>query len=65
MMSLIHFEEMYEICCGRMEEPEVAVKVEPAFEWLERMNDELPDVNRWWDEDNEVLNEKERELLYV
>jgi hypothetical protein len=65
MMSLIHFDDMYEICCGMMEEPEVVFKARPAFEWLELMNEELPDANRWWDADNEPLNEEERELFYV
>lgn len=71
-MSLVHFDEMYEICCGMMEEPEVVVKVGPALGWLELMYEELPDAKRWWDEDNELVdegnelvNEEERELLYV
>ncbi|WP_256243734.1 hypothetical protein [Bacillus sp. V3B] len=66
MMSFVQFDEMYEICCGRMEEPEVVFRVRPTIERLEeRMKDEIPDTNRWLYAAKDILNEEERELFYV
>lgn len=66
MMSLIQFDEMYDICCGRMEEDEKVIDVKPTIEHVEIMNDCIPDSNRWWEAAiREILYEKENELLHV
>jgi hypothetical protein len=65
-MSLVQFEEMYDICCGMMEEEERLINVKPTMERLEIMNDCIPDSDRWWEAAvREILEEKESELLYV
>jgi hypothetical protein len=67
-MSLVQFEEMYDICCGMMEEEERLINVRPTMERLKIMNDCIPDSDRWWEAAvREILEEKEKEseLLYV
>lgn len=64
-MSLVQFTEMYEICCGMTEEPELVFKRTPAFERLEIRNDEILESNRWFYAAKDILNEEERELFYV
>ncbi|MEY2194731.1 hypothetical protein AB7942_18605 [Neobacillus sp. BF23-41] len=64
-MSLAHFDDIYEICCG-MEEEEPLRKVKLAKERLKLMKYRIPDDFRWWEEAiRESLNEKEREVFYV
>jgi hypothetical protein len=65
MMSFAHFSEIYEICCGMMDE-EVLVEEKVVIEVLEVMKANIPDTNRWWEEAvTEIHKEKERELLHV
>jgi hypothetical protein len=65
MMSFAHFSEIYEICCGMMDE-EVLVEEKVVIEVLEVMKANIPDTNRWWEEAViEIHKEKERELLHV
>lgn len=65
-MSLVQFDEMYDICCEMMEEEERVVSVTPTIERLELMKDCIPDSNRWWEAAiREIQKEKESELLYV
>jgi hypothetical protein len=64
-MSLAHFDDIYEICCG-MEEEEPLRKAKLANERLKLMKAHFPDDFRWWEEAiRESLNEKEREVFYV
>ena len=66
MMSLIQFDEMYNICCGMMEDEERMINVDPTIQKLALMKDCIPDSNRWWEAVvEEILKEKESELLYV
>lgn len=65
-MSLAHFDDINEICCGMMEEEEVVIKAKHVNERLDLMKNRIPDGHRWWDEAiRESLNEKEREVFYV
>ena len=65
-MSLAHFDEIYEICCGMIEEEEALMKAKHVNERLDLMKDRIPDGYRWWEEAIRVsLNEKEREGFYV
>jgi hypothetical protein len=65
-MSFAHFDEIYDICSGMMEEEEVLMKAKPPIEQLEVMNGRIPEAYRWWEEAvREIEEEKERELLYV
>ena len=65
-MSLAHFDDIYQICCG-MEEEETLRKARFEYERLNLMKDRIPDDDfRWWEEAiRESLNEKEREVFYV
>jgi hypothetical protein len=67
MMSLVQFDEMYEICCGMMaEEEKLITSINPTIERLDLMNDCIPDSDRWWKVAiRELANEKESELFYV
>ena len=71
MMSFAHFNEIYEICCGMMDE-EVLVKERVLFERLDPMRETIPEPNRWWVEavkevhsEHEKERERESELLHV
>ncbi|PEQ93960.1 hypothetical protein CN481_09990 [Bacillus sp. AFS006103] len=64
-MSLAHFDDIYQICCG-MEEEETLRKAKLANERLKLMENRNSDDFRWWEEAiRESLNEKEREVFYV
>jgi hypothetical protein len=64
-MSLAHFDDIYEICCG-MEEEGALRKAKLVNERLKLLQDRIPDDFRWWEEAiRESLNEKEREVFYV
>ncbi|SMQ72886.1 hypothetical protein SAMN05444673_2259 [Bacillus sp. OV166] len=64
-MSLAHFDDIYQICCG-MEEEETLRKEKLANERLKLMKDLILDDFRWWEEAiRESLNEEEREVFYV
>lgn len=66
MMSLIQFDDMYEICCEMPEEIEKVINVKPTMERLELMNDCIPDSDRWWEAAiRESLHEKESIFLYI
>jgi len=66
MMSLAHFDEIYEICCEMIDEEEVLVKVKPPIEPLDPKKAAIPENYRWWEEAvRESVNEKERELVHV
>ena len=65
-MSLAHFDDIYEICCGMMEEEEMLIKEKHVNERLDHMNNRIPESHRWWEEAIiESLNKKEREVFYV
>ena len=71
MMSFAHYSEIYDICCGMMDE-EVLVKERVLFEKLDPMRETIPEPNRWWEEavkevhrEQELEKAKERELLHV
>jgi hypothetical protein len=71
MMSFAHFNEIYDICCGMMDE-EVLVKERVLFEKWDPMRETIPEPNRWWEEaikevhrEKELEKAKERELLHV
>jgi|tagenome__1003787_1003787.scaffolds.fasta_scaffold20262665_1 hypothetical protein len=66
MMSLIQFDEMYEICCGMLEGDENLNTVKSVIKELDLMKDCIPDSNHWWEAAvREILYEKENELFYV
>lgn len=67
MMSLAQFDEVYEICCGMLEEEEVLLTPKkPKMEAIELMRDCIPESNRWWEAAvKEILKEKESEMFYV
>ncbi|WP_144548374.1 hypothetical protein [Bacillus sp. X1(2014)] len=65
-MSLAHFDDIYEICCGMMEEEETLIKAKHVNERLNLMKNRNSEGHRWWEEAmRESLNEKEREVFYV
>lgn len=63
-MSLVQFDEMYDICCEMMKEEVRLVNVNPTIERLELTKDCIPDSNRWWEAAIREI-QTERELLYV
>ncbi|MGF6950925.1 hypothetical protein QF028_003430 [Neobacillus sp. B4I6] len=64
-MSLAHFDDIYQICCG-MEVEETLRKAKLSNERLNLMKAHFPNDFRWWEEAiRESLNEKEREVFYV
>ncbi|MEH7073349.1 hypothetical protein [Neobacillus drentensis] len=65
-MSLAHFDDIYEICCGMAEEEEALIKAKLVNERLNLLKNQLPVGQQWWEEAiRESLNEKEREVFYV
>lgn len=60
-MSLVQFDEMYEIILGLMEEEErISNSRPPKFE------DPVEVEHHWWEEAvTEIKMEKEKEVLYV
>lgn len=61
-MSFAHFDEMYEIILGLMEEEEALLNVGAPNDWMEN----LPNGHHWWEEAvTEIKAEKEKEELYV
>jgi len=65
-MSLAHFDDIIEICCGMMEEEEMLIKSKHVNERLDFLKNRIPEDHRWWEEAiRENLNKKEREVFYV
>ncbi|MCQ6277543.1 hypothetical protein JMM81_22050 [Bacillus sp. V3B] len=65
MMSLVQYDEIYEICCEMLEEEKAIVKAKPAIERLDLVKVASPSSNRRWESAEDILHEKERELFYV
>lgn len=65
-MSLVQYDEIYEICCELMEEEETVVKkARPAIKRVDLVKVPNPNSNRWLESAREILYEREKELFYV
>jgi hypothetical protein len=64
-MSLVQYDEIYEICSEMLEEEKAVMKAKPAIERLDLVKVSSPSSNRLWESAKDILHEKERELFYV
>jgi hypothetical protein len=65
-MSLVQYDEIYEICCELMEEEETVVKrARPVIKRVDLVKVPNPNSNRWLESAREILHEREKELFYV